>query len=87
MDDQYGFRTACRNKLCLAPRAGGAWTGGQQKAVSLAAKLKAAEEREKVLENIEIWGQPRAWTDELVVTWVIDRIKSERGQAVVFADC
>ena len=51
LGDQFGFRTFCRDPTCRTPRAGGAWAGGQQQVVSLAAKLKAAEEREKVLKS------------------------------------
>ena len=51
LGEQFGFRTFCRKPTCRAPRAGGAWAGGQQQVVSLAAKLKAAEEREKALKS------------------------------------
>ena len=40
-----------------------------------------------VLDRLEIWGQPRAWTDELISTWVVEFIKREIGHALVFADC
>ena len=45
------------------------------------------EERASTLERIEIWGQPRAWTDELISVWVVEFIKREHGKALVFADC
>ena len=45
------------------------------------------EERASTLERLEIWGQPRAWTDELISVWVVEFIKREHGKALVFADC
>ena len=45
------------------------------------------EERAKVFEAIDVWGQPRAWTDELIASWTIDFIKEQHGQSLVFADC
>ncbi|CAK0909313.1 unnamed protein product, partial [Prorocentrum cordatum] len=54
LGDQFGFRTHCRDPHCHAPRAGGTWSaagaGAKQQAASLAAKLKAVEEREKALQ-------------------------------------
>ena len=44
-------------------------------------------ERAEVLQDIGIWGQPRAWTDELISTWMFDFIETEYGQAVAFGDC
>ena len=35
------------------------------------------EECKMTLDSIEIWGQPRAWTDELIASWVVDFIKDE----------
>ena len=35
------------------------------------------EERDRVFEVIDIWGQPRAWTDELIASWTIDFIKDD----------
>ena len=53
-----------------------------------AALLKFTEqERAEIFEQIDIWGQPRAWTDELIASWTIDFIRAEYGQAVCFADC
>ena len=34
-----------------------------------------------------VWGQPRAWTDELISAWVVEHIRNEHGQAVVQLDC
>ena len=45
------------------------------------------EERESTLSRLEIWGQPRAWMDELISVWVVEFIKREHGRALVFADC
>ncbi|CAK0811352.1 unnamed protein product [Prorocentrum cordatum] len=54
LGDQFGFRTHCRDPHSHAPRAGGACSaaraGAKQQAASLAAKLKAVEEREKALQ-------------------------------------
>ena len=44
-------------------------------------------EREKVLGNIEIWGQPRAWTVEKISCDLVQFIREQWGQAIVFADC
>ena len=44
-------------------------------------------DRERVLNHIEIWGQPRAWTDEKIASDVVEFIKDQWGQALVFADC
>ena len=52
------------------------------------ALLKFEEpEREKILGNIEIWGQPRAWTDEKISCDVVEFLREQWGQAIVFADC
>ena len=45
------------------------------------------DERATVLGEIDIWGQPRAWTDELISTWMFDFIVEEYGQALAFGDC
>ena len=37
------------------------------------------DERTKIFQSIDVWGQPRAWTDELVASWVIDFIKEQQG--------
>ena len=34
-----------------------------------------------------VWGQPRAWTDELISCWVVEHIASEWGQSIVQVDC
>eukprot|EP00959_Pyramimonas_sp_CCMP1952_P393237 8239288-Pyramimonas_sp.AAC.1 len=44
------------------------------------------EERARVFEAIDAWGQPRAWADELVASWAIHFIKQQRGQSLVIAD-
>ena len=44
-------------------------------------------EREKVLGNIEIWGQPRAWTDEKISCDLVEFLREQWVQAIVFADC
>ena len=36
-----------------------------------------AEEHPAWLDEILVWGQPRAWTDELIASWVVDHIKAE----------
>ena len=35
----------------------------------------------------EIWGQPRAWTDEKISCDLVAFIREQWGQAIVFADC
>ena len=45
------------------------------------------DERSMVLGELDIWGQPRAWTDELVATWMFEFIANEYGQALAFGDC
>jgi hypothetical protein len=44
-------------------------------------------EDQSIFEHFEVWGQPRAWTDELIASWSIDFIHEQFGQSVVFADC
>ena len=44
-------------------------------------------ERTKILENIEVWGQPRSWTDEKISIDVVEFIREEWGQCLVFCDC
>ena len=44
-------------------------------------------EDKSVFEHLEIWGQPRAWTDELIASWTIDFIEEQYGQSLCFADC
>ena len=34
-------------------------------------------ERQATLERLDIWGQPRAWTDELVAVWTVVSKKQE----------
>ena len=38
-------------------------------------------------EHILVWGQPRAWTDELISVWAIEHIAECCGQSVVQLDC
>ena len=45
------------------------------------------EEREAILAELEIWGQPRGWTDEKIATDVVDFVAEEYGQSIVYADC
>ena len=45
------------------------------------------DERARVLDNITVWGQPRAWTDEKIASWMIEFIASEYGQCLAFGDC
>ena len=45
------------------------------------------EQRARIFEVLDVWGQPRAWTDELIASWTVDFIEEQYGQAVVFADC
>ena len=45
------------------------------------------KERDEILENLEIWGQPRAWADEKISTDIVDLIAEQFGQSLVFADC
>ena len=45
------------------------------------------DDQRGTLENLEIWGQPRAWTDELIAVWTVEFIRREHGRALVFADC
>ena len=45
------------------------------------------DERARVLDNIPVWGQPRAWTDEKIASWMIEFIASEYGQCLAFGDC
>ena len=44
-------------------------------------------ERTKILEHLEIWGQPRAWTDEKISCDLIELVAAQWGQSLVFADC
>ena len=45
-------------------------------------------ERNELLRRIEIWGQPRAWTDELIATWMVEFLANECGRpSLVYADC
>ena len=44
-------------------------------------------ERVEVLKHLDIWGQPRAWTDELIACWTVDFIEEQFGQSICFADC
>jgi len=41
----------------------------------------------ELLENLDTWGHPRAWTDEKIASWTVEHIAREWGQALVFADC
>jgi len=41
----------------------------------------------ELLEQFAIWGQPRAWTDELISCWVTEFIEAKYGQAIVQLDC
>ena len=41
----------------------------------------------ELLEQFAIWGQPRAWTDELISCWLTEFIEAEYGQAIVQLDC
>ena len=54
----------------------------------LAGWRKARDEYEHEWETeVLVWGQPRAWTDELISTWVIEHIKAQYGQSIVQVDC
>ena len=44
-------------------------------------------ERASVLKHLDVWGQPTAWTDELIASWSVEFIKAQYGQSLVFADC
>ena len=44
-------------------------------------------ERPAWMDEFLVWGQPRAWTDELISSWLVDHIHSEWGQAIVQLDC
>jgi hypothetical protein len=44
-------------------------------------------EDQSIFEHLEVWGQPRAWTDELIASWTIDFIREQYGQSLCFADC
>ena len=39
------------------------------------------------MDELLVWGQPRAWTDELISCWVVEHISSEWGQAMCQVDC
>ena len=50
--------------------------------------------RDKILEldpghqfEFEVWGQPKAWTDEVIASWIVEFISAEWGQAMVLSDC
>jgi hypothetical protein len=45
------------------------------------------ESSPELLEQFAIWGQPRAWTDELISCWLTEFIEAEHGQAIVQLDC
>ena len=45
-------------------------------------------DKKGLVERLEVWGQPRAWTDELISTWVVEFIANEIGRpSLVYADC
>ncbi len=52
-----------------------------------ALKKFQVEELAELHECFDIWGQPRAWTDELIACWSAELIRDDWGQALVFADC
>ena len=35
----------------------------------------------------EIWGQPKAWTDEIIASWIVEFIGKQYGQSLVISDC
>ena len=46
------------------------------------------EQRKDILEHLEIWGQPKAWTDEKIAVDTIELIaEMYQPQAVVLCDC
>ena len=34
-----------------------------------------------------VWGQPKAWTDEIVASWIVEFISEQYGQCVCLTDC
>ena len=44
-------------------------------------------DRDKIEKHVEIWGQPRAWTDEKISTDLVELLREDWGQALVFCDC
>ena len=46
------------------------------------------EQRKDILEHLEIWGQPRAWTDEKIAVDTIELISEMyEPQALTLCDC
>merc|ERR1712194_219255 len=46
------------------------------------------DERSQLLERLEVWGQPQAWSDELICTWGGEHIAKDIGRpSLVYADC
>ena len=45
-------------------------------------KALGPEHMKDTLGRLEIWGQPRAWTDELAAVWTIELIAREHGRAL-----
>ena len=50
-------------------------------------EARAQFEDPSLLEEIDVWGQPKAWTDEIIASWTVDFVADEYGQSLVFADC
>ena len=45
------------------------------------------EENEDHEFMFEVWGQPKAWTDEIIAAWVVEFIAEQYGQCLVLSDC
>ena len=48
--------------------------------------------RDGVLDNgwqdgPEVWGQPSAWTDEVIASWQVQCIRETYGPSLAFAGC
>ena len=38
-------------------------------------------------QNARVWGQPAAWTDNVIASWHSDLVRSQRRQAIHVVDC
>ena len=66
-----------------------------EKGTSALGKLKHWRvARDRILEldpghefEFEVWGQPKAWTDEIVASWIVEFIAEQYGQCLCLTDC
>ena len=65
----------------------GASVGGRSRGRTNGLSEMALEDRDAAPEQFYIRAQLRAWTDELIATWMLGRIAQEYGQALALGDC